>query len=126
MLPLRSVLLGHRDRERLYAMLLNTNATESSLLYDEVDAATVVDDHLLPRDVVTMHSTITFVNTDTTEESTLVLVYPHEVETTPKGVSILAPVGAALIGLRVGESVEWPLPNRGRCRLTVIAVKQPA
>ncbi len=122
MLYARSVLLGHRDHDRIQALLLNTRSDESRLLYDELDAATVVHDHLLPGDVVRMNSRVTFVDLDTAQETTLALVYPHEVASTPNGISILAPMGAALIGLRVGESIEWPLPHVRRRRIRVIAV----
>lgn len=122
MLFARSVLLGHRDRERILALLPNTR---SGLLFDELDAATVVRDDLLPGDVVRMNSKVTFADLDTLQETTLELVYPHEVMSTPNGISILAPMGAALIGLRVGESIEWPLPNGRRRRVRVLAVGEP-
>jgi regulator of nucleoside diphosphate kinase len=122
MLFTRSVLLGHRDHDRIQALLQNTRSDESRLLYDELDSATVVQDHLLPGDVVRMNSTVTFIDLDTSQETTLELVYPHEVESTPNAISILAPMGAALIGLRVGESIEWPLPSGRRRRIKVVAV----
>lgn len=125
MLFARSVLLGHRDHDRIQALLVNTRSDESRLLYEELDAATVVHDHLLPGDVVRMNSTVTFVDLDTTQETTLELVYPHEAMSAPNNISILAPMGAALIGLRVGESIEWPLPNSRRRRIQVVNVGEP-
>jgi regulator of nucleoside diphosphate kinase len=122
MLFARSVLLGHRDRERILALLSNTR---SGPLFDELDAATVVQDDLLPGDVVRMNSRVTFVDLDTMQETTLELVYPHEVVGRPNSISILAPMGAALIGLRVGESIEWPLPNGRRRSIRVLDVGEP-
>jgi regulator of nucleoside diphosphate kinase len=118
----RSVLLGRRDLDRLDTLISNLASKESSLLYDELDAAIVVEDDLLPDDVVRMNTKITFVDLDTGVESTIELVYPHEVQGDAGRVSILAPVGAALLGLRVGEAIEWPLPNGRRRRMEVKSV----
>lgn len=125
MLSQRSVLLGRRDLDRLDALISNLASKESSQLYEELDAAIVVEDHLLPDDVVRMNTKITFVDLDTRVESTIELVYPHEVQGDARRVSILAPVGAALIGLRVGEMIEWPLPNGKHRRMEVVAVGAP-
>lgn len=118
----RSVLLGRRDLDRLDTLIGNRTSKETSQLYEELDAAIVVEDDLLPDDVVRMNTKITFVDLDTHAESTIELVYPHEVNGIATRVSILAPVGAALIGLRVGETIEWPLPNGKHRRLQVLSV----
>lgn len=125
MLSQRSVLLGQRDLARLDALVRRSASMDSSQLFEELDAATVVEDHLLPDDVVRMNTRITFVDLDTRVESTIELVYPHESQGSPNRVSILAPVGAALIGLRVGETIDWPLPNGRQRRLQVVAVSAP-
>ena len=125
MSSLRSVLVGQRDLDRIHALLRNAKTEQADLLYDELDAATIVYDDMLPDDVVTMHSTVRFVDLASSVASTVTLVYPDEVGRTPQGVSILAPVGAALIGLRVGEIIEWPLPNGGARKLEVVAVQMP-
>tara|TARA_R110001599_G_scaffold183562_1_gene376874 strand:+ start:34188 stop:34565 length:378 start_codon:yes stop_codon:yes gene_type:complete len=123
MSSLRSVLVGQRDRDRIHALLRNAQTKESSLLFDELDAATIVPEDMLPDDVVTMHSTVRFVDLATEVCSTVTLVYPDEVGRFSNGISILAPVGAALIGLRVDEVIEWPLPNGGVRKLKVVAVQ---
>jgi regulator of nucleoside diphosphate kinase len=120
----RSVLLGRRDLDRLDTLISNLASKESSQLYEELDAAIVVEDDLLPDDVVRMNTRITFVDLDTSVESTLELVYPHEVQGDAGRVSILAPVGAALLGLRVGEAIEWPLPNGRHRRMEVKSVAE--
>lgn len=122
MLSQRSVLVGQRDHDRIHAVLRKFDSHHSSLLYEEIDAAIVVDDLQLPADVVRMNSVINFLDLDLGTTSVVELVYPHEVDTTPHGVSILAPVGAALLGLRVGEAIDWPLPNNKRRRLEVVSV----
>ena len=125
MLSPRSVLIGRRDLDRLDTLIHKRTANETSQLYDELDAAIVVEDDLLPDDVVRMNTIIRFVDLDTRVESTVELVYPQEVQGDAGRVSILAPVGAALIGLRVGETIEWPLPNGRHRHLKVMAVGEP-
>lgn len=120
----RSVLVGERDHARLHALLAKADPEAVELLYEELDAATVLPDAELPADVVTMGSTVTFLDTDTGEESTVSLVYPSDADASRNCVSILAPVGAALIGLRVGETIEWPVPRGGHRRLQVVAVRR--
>ncbi len=111
----RSVLVGERDYARLLNLVNKSDHKAVALLYDELDAATVIPDAELPADVVTMGSIVTFRDTDTGEESTVELVYPVHADASRRRISILAPVGAALIGLRVGEHIAWPVPN-GRDR----------
>jgi regulator of nucleoside diphosphate kinase len=120
---MRTVLVGQRDRDRIHALLQKSDSEHAELLFDEIDAATVVADHLVPSDVVAMNTRITFIDLDTTVETTIELVYPHEVNRSSNCVSVLAPVGAALIGLRVGDTIEWPLPNNRCRRIKVLAVE---
>ena len=120
----RSVLVGRRDSERLEGLLRNLNYDDNNLLFDELDSATVVADSALPDDVVTMNTMVTFIDLDTQAESTVMLMYPHEVGNAANAVSILAPVGAALLGLRVGETIEWPLPNGRVRKLKVVSLNR--
>jgi regulator of nucleoside diphosphate kinase len=122
----RSVLVGERDHSRLLSLLARVDPKGESLLYDELDEATVTRDADLPPDVVTMESTVTFRDTDSGEESTVTLVYPPDADTARHRVSVLAPVGAALIGLRVGETIAWPVPSGRDRHLEVVEVVRPA
>ncbi|MFW6094147.1 MAG: nucleoside diphosphate kinase regulator [Pseudomonadota bacterium] len=122
----RSVLVGELDNARLQALMKQHDREAVELLFDELDAATVVPDGELPPDVVAMGSTVTFVDTDSGRESTVSLVYPKQADATAGAVSVLAPVGAALIGLREGETIEWPIPNGAHRRLRVVKVRQQA
>lgn len=118
----RSVLVGQRDHARLLSLIQKSDAQAVALLYEELDAATVIADADVPADVVAMESTVTFRDTDTGEESTVELVYPAQADASRNRISILAPVGAALIGLRVGEQIAWPVPNGGDRHLEVVSV----
>lgn len=118
----RSVIIGQSDSNRLEALLRSGNGDNYDLLFDELDAATIVPSSEVPEDVVTMNSKISFVDMDTNVTSVIRLVYPDEVKGEATNVSILAPVGAALIGLHIGETIEWPLPGGKVRRLQVVAV----
>lgn len=121
----RSVLVGEREHARLLQLISRSSSALADPLFDELDAATVVADAELPGDVVAMGTIVTFCDLELGHESTVTVVYPDESDPARGRVSVLAPVGAALIGLRVGERIEWPLPNGGVRRIRVTAVRQP-
>lgn len=70
-----------------------------------------------------MNSRVTFVDAATGAPSTLVLVYPHDANAADGRLSVFAPMGAALLGLAVGQSITPGLP-RGRSRICVTAVNR--
>jgi regulator of nucleoside diphosphate kinase len=114
--------------ERRLAHLLQTKASELDqttleLLEDELQRATIVDSSRIPPDVVTMNSVVSFEDVDTGERSEVTLVYPSVASGHEGRVSILAPVGSALLGLSVGDSIEWPVPGDRSRRLRVTAVR---
>ncbi len=119
----RSVLVGRTTHARLLRLIARTDATAATLLYDELDAATVLPDEDLPADVVAMGSKVTFRDMDTGRESTVEPVYPDQADASRARISILAPVGAALIGLRVGEQIAWPVPGGKDRHLEVVSVR---
>ena len=53
----------------------------------------------------------------------MTLVYPHDADGTPGKVSILAPVGSALLGLRTGQAIDWPMPGGNSTRLRVLEIR---
>ncbi len=117
-----TLIVAKTDFERLYSLIGNANSEVKELLDEELSRASVVSDDELPEDVVSMNSTVRFQDLDTMGETVVTLVYPHEAKIEENKVSILAPVGSALIGLRVGQDIQWPLPNGKKKRLKVISV----
>ena len=76
----------------------------------ELDRASVVDSTEVPVNVVTMNSKVVLHDLDTSEEETYVLVFPNEADASSGAISVLAPIGTAILGYREGDSVEWRVP----------------
>jgi regulator of nucleoside diphosphate kinase len=79
-------------------------------LAGELQRARVVPWAQLPQDVVAMNSTVRLRDLETGEEETYTLVYPADADIEENKLSVLAPVGTALLGYRAGDVVEWPVP----------------
>ena len=94
-------------------------------LAGELDRAVVVGREELPPDVVTMHSCVTFEDLRNGTMREVVLVYPSAADATAGKLSVLAPIGAALLGLRVGDTIEWPLPDHRTAKIKILSVAQP-
>jgi regulator of nucleoside diphosphate kinase len=87
-------------------------------LRTELDRADIVRPDEVPRNVVTMNSTVVLRDLDTKEKETYTLVFPDEADIANDRLSVLAPVGTAILGERVGDVVRWRVPQGWR-RLTV-------
>src|SRR5574340_78698 len=111
------VILSTIDAERLERLLesLPRSAVPGKAdLEAELARAEVMDPNNIPPSVVTMNSTVKFKVESSTEEFRLTLVYPKDVNPGGGTISILAPVGSALLGLSQGDTIEWPRPGGGR------------
>jgi regulator of nucleoside diphosphate kinase len=122
------VIVSRLDLERL-ELLLESDAYRRlpgvDALRSELDRATVVEPTEVPPEVVTMNSTVRFIDDSTGSKFELTLVYPEAGGSSEK-VSILAPVGSALLGLSVGQSIFWQVPGGRRLLLRVLeVVRQP-
>jgi regulator of nucleoside diphosphate kinase len=93
------------------------------LLAAELDRAELVEPAAVPRDVVTMHSCVRFIDDDTGEVRTATLVYPGEEDSRRGKVAIVTPVGSALIGLRAGATMAWRTLDGRTKRLSVLKVR---
>lgn len=109
------------DLERLRPVLDTSSSAISQSLEDELHRATVVSQAEVPPDVVTMNSDVVYEDCVTGARRTVRLVYPRDADAAAGKVSVLAPIGAALLGMRVGQEIEWHVPG-GTRRLRVIAV----
>jgi regulator of nucleoside diphosphate kinase len=117
------------DHERLTVL---ANAAMSNLpevaseLADELDRAQVLPQGRHPVDVVCMGSEVEFRDDTTGRTQTVTLVYPNEANIAEGKVSVLTPIGTALIGLHVGKSINWETRLGEMKRLTVLQVREPA
>lgn len=127
-MELPRITVSRIDADRLDALLSRPEFRGTPVaerLGAELERADVVEPEALGADVIGMNSTARF------EEQTdggpgrtheLTLVYPHETDGDPGKVSILAPVGSALLGLSVGQCIDWPGPDGHLLRLKVLQV----
>ena len=118
-----AILVSRLDCERLEALLESPAAEyhDTAALRAELERADIVEPAQMPRDVITMNSTARFALNDGSERE-MTLVYPRDADGGAGKVSILAPVGSALLGLRVGDSIRWPAPG-GAVDLRVLAIR---
>lgn len=116
-----SLCLTQDDLERL-SQLLEAQGSRFAKLEGELARAMVVPRAEIPRDVVTMNSRVVFENETTGERREVTLVYPREADIDAGKISVLVPVGTALLGLRVGQSIDWELPSGEKHRYRVIEV----
>lgn len=91
-------------------------------LSDELDRAIVVPPERMPCDVVTMHSRCIYVDENVGVQREIELVYPDEADPAEGKVSVLAPIGSALLGLAAGQSIDWKLPGGRLHRLRLVRV----
>ena len=79
-------------------------------LENELERAEVVPPEQIPPDVITMNSKVRLIDTDTGEETVYTLVFPENADLSQNKISVLAPVGTAMLGYRVGDTFEWDVP----------------
>lgn len=87
---------------------------------EELDLAEILPSEDIPSDVVTMNSRVRFRDLKTNEEHTRTLVYPAAMQDSKEQLSLMAPLGAALLGLRVGNTINWQLHNGTETRVEVL------
>jgi len=119
----RDIFVTEEDYQRLSNVLLGAgrnpkNREHVEHLEAELDRAHVVPPTEIPPDVVTMNSEIALRDQDTGEEMVYTLVFPGEANVSQRKLSILAPLGTAVLGYRAGDIIEWTVPG-GTRRLEV-------
>ncbi len=92
-------------------------------LAEEIGRAHVLPEGRQPEHIVCMSSEVRFRDDATGRIQTVMLVYPEEADISQRKVSVLTPVGTALIGLRRGQSITWKTPGGEERQLTVLEVR---
>ncbi len=114
------------DRDRLKRLIqARQDARDreaAQALADELDRAQIVSSESIAGNVVTMNSRIMFEDESTGEKREISLVYPQDSNPAQGRVSVFAPVGAALLGLAAGQTIDWPLPQGQLKRYRVVKI----
>lgn len=118
------IILTKSDFQRISTLLAATISEIGESLEEELGRASLVEDDQLPDNVVSMNSTVRFEDMSDGHPSVVTLVYPHDAKIEENKISILSPIGAALIGLRVGQTIRWTLPSGKEKNLRVISVQR--
>ena len=113
----RKIFITDTDRDRLEKLLLGTRMWSSrdtehlQALEEELDKAQTVGSRNIPGDVVTMRSQVRVKDMKSGREMDLSVVFPSEADSEQGKFSVLAPVGTALLGYRIGDTIEWKVPG---------------
>nr|WP_315215222.1 nucleoside diphosphate kinase regulator [uncultured Duganella sp.] len=119
------IIVSSLDAERLEILLDALPPAEAAThegLMEELGRAEIVAPQDMPAGVVTMNSTVRFQIDAPPEELSLTLVYPRDLADTADAISILTPVGSALLGLSVGDAIDWPRPDGQLVRVRILEV----
>jgi regulator of nucleoside diphosphate kinase len=119
-----SIYITEPDYQRLSGLIKITrerNGVDGEYLNKleaELDRAEIVDPKHIPADVITMRSKVRLKDLVSGEANTYSPVFPTEADFSEGKISILAPIGTAILGYKVGDTIEWPVPS-GLRRLKV-------
>jgi regulator of nucleoside diphosphate kinase len=122
---LPSITITKRDLDRLSSLLHRVSAAcpgAAELLDEELARADIVSSQRVPPDVVTMNSRVRFEDAGLGARREITLVYPGDENADGARVSVLSPEGCALLGLRVGQAIDWPCASGRPKRLRVLDV----
>jgi regulator of nucleoside diphosphate kinase len=113
----RNICITANDKTRLEELLgvakQFSDKAKSDLagLSQELARAEIVPSNEVPPEVVTMNSRVILQDLDTDEESEYTLVFPKDADVDAGAISVLAPIGTAILGYSKGDAVEWPVPD---------------
>lgn len=112
---MRKILISDSDRRKLDALLLSAGpGLRVDDLRAEIRRAEIIPSQDLPADVVTVNSTVVLRDLDTDERETYTLVLPQDADIAESRLSVLAPIGTAILGEHVGNDVHWRVPDGWR------------
>ncbi len=113
----RTIHITRFDMDRLTELIdglrLSPKANQANLdlLEKELYRAVLLDPQQIPHDVITMNSKVIISDTESGEKTTYTLVFPSAANISENKLSIMAPLGMALLGYRTGDIIEWPVPS---------------
>lgn len=104
---------------------LDRSTLGAKLLLQELERAEIFEKISMPPHIATMMSHVVFLDEGTGQRHEVQLVYPKDAESTLRRISVLTPIGAALIGMPRGVSIDWPNRAGEYRRLQILDVTQP-
>ncbi|HKS73611.1 MAG TPA: nucleoside diphosphate kinase regulator [Terriglobales bacterium] len=116
-MPSYNIFITQPDLEQLSQMVdsvrkaVGTEPGTLQMLETELDRAVILSPFVIPPDVVTMHSRVRVRDLSANQDSTYTLVFPRDADFKQGKISVLAPVGTAILGSRVGDVIEWKVPG---------------
>ena len=110
------------DFNKISSLIQNTGASSHENLEAELRRADIVSDEQYPADAVCLGSTIRYKDIARESEGIVTLVLPDQANMEQKKISILSPIGSALIGLRSGGMINWPLPGGKVAKIQILSV----
>jgi regulator of nucleoside diphosphate kinase len=119
------IVISTSDFDRLEALADSLAAAEGATkqaLLGELARAEVVEANQLPPTVVAMNSTVRFRIESKDEEFNLTLVYPRDAGKFPNTISVLTPVGTALLGMPAGGRIQWPRPDGEILEVRILSI----
>ena len=119
------IIVSTLDMQRLDTLLESLKDSDfpgKADLRAELDRAEIVEPQHMPPTVITMNSTVRFAVESSRQEFQLTLVYPKDADSSGGTISVLAPVGSALLGLSAGDEIEWPRPGGGLMKVRIVEV----
>lgn len=111
------------DLQKIQNLLKTASSDSARALEQKLSGAKIVADSVLPASVVAMDSLVTLREVNTKAVVRVQVVEPAGVDTDELKISVLSPMGAALIGLGLGETVEWQLSDQAKRTLAVVAIE---
>lgn len=115
------IIVATEDQEQLLRLIDSSGTEIAAQLEAELDRAQVVPLEQVPADVVVMDSDLEYEDSVTGRRRQVRLVYPSDADAASGRVSVLAPLGCALLGLRKGQAIDWHMPG-GERSLRVVEV----
>lgn len=121
-----AIIIGDADLPRLREVVENhlcgRDRVAAERLEEELDRAVVVPQAQVPPRVATMEARIVFEETEHERRREITLCYPRDADPSRGRISILAPVASALLGLGVGDAIDWPMPDGRHATLRIASV----
>ena len=123
-----AIILSARDYDRLSKLAhaaRNSLPDLASELAEEIGRARVLNRDEIADHFVGMNDEVEFRDDTTAHVRQVTLVYPDEADISQGKISVMTPVGTALIGLRIGRSISWETPSGEARQLTVLSIRKP-